>query len=608
MSQDLCQESYITKKARKEKGFILVSTLLATGLLLGFLGLYYSTTSHDIIASYYSKSMTSGFYAAEAGLNLRAENIRAIFKGYNAPSGVAPGKTDPCTPGNMGSGTYGCVDYNYNKRTTSTYVTPDPSNPVILVIPPGELYQNLNAQEYRYVTTSFVNNSRHQLEANLELHFRTRLVPLFQFAAFYDKDLEILPGPPMVLTGPVHTNGDLYLNAQNRLSIAGQVSTGKDLYRGRKDTIGECTSKTVEVKDPVNYKSIIPTCSSRIKLDSTSVKNWNGMIKSNVVPVEVPSPEELDPNDSAIYWKKADLRLSLIMNSTDAPVAIQVWSSGRINQNAATTTLNACPGSTDTGRAVAIDSIYNYREAKWINLMDVDLQGLLNCLYSSNWFGSSTQLSDSSEGGLVFHFTVDGPKSNNNANSYGVRLRNGAKIGSSNAAAPAVKGLTVISDQAIYLMGNYNSINKIPAAVIADSLNVLSSSWSDSNSNKSMSYRTAANTTINAAFLAGTDSTGATEGTGGWGGAYNGGLENYPRFHENWSGKTLTYRGSFVSLNVARHVQGQWGAQSYSPPNRDWNYDISFNNVANLPPLTPRFVYLKQELFVRDFNQVDSSL
>lgn len=112
--------------------------------------------------------------------------------------------------------------------------------------------------------------------------------------------------------------------------------------------------------------------------------------------------------------------------------------------------------------------------------------------------------------------------------------------------------------------------------------------------------------------MAGTDSTGGAvgagtaiggvEGAGGQGGGYNGGLENYPRFHEDWSGDTLLYRGSFVSLNKPVHAIGSWARQSYSPPNRDWNYDTSFNNAADLPPITPRFVYLRQELFVRDHD------
>ena len=98
---------------------------------------------------------------------------------------------------------------------------------------------------------------------------------------------------------------------------------------------------------------------------------------------------------------------------------------------------------------------------------------------------------------------------------------------------------------------------------------------------------------------------GAAEGAGGQDqGSYNGGLENYPRFHEKWSGKTLTYRGSFVSLYEPLHVDGAWvyGGMQYKAPSRDWGYDTDFDDAANLPPLSPRFVYLKQELFVRQFE------
>ena len=147
--------------------------------------------------------------------------------------------------------------------------------------------------------------------------------------------------------------------------------------------------------------------------------------------------------------------------------------------------------------------------------------------------------------------------------------------------------------------------NKIPAAILADAFNVLSSNWNDTNS-QNWSARGAVNTTIHAAVLAGTDVTGGAEGSGGQNlGMYNGGLENYPRFHENWSGRTLTYLGSFVSLGTPNHSDGAWsyGNPQYTAPNRNWDYDTDFNDADNLPPLTPRFVYLRQELFVRDFEQ-----
>ncbi|MCO6431665.1 MAG: hypothetical protein J5J00_12455 [Deltaproteobacteria bacterium] len=601
------------RRKNSEQGFVLITTLLLMGLMLAFLAVYYTTTAIETATVRHSKSSASGFYASEAGLNLRAENIRSIFVGYNRPTGASPVTTAPCTAGDNGSGDFACQNITINNRTVRTFVLEDPGNPIVLTIPPGERYQNLNAQEYRYTAQSVARNNQGRDEADLRLRFKSRLVPLFQFAAFYNKDLEILPGPTMSLAGPVHTNGDLYLYSNSAsLNISGQVTVASDLYRGRKDgsVSPSCNNRPVNIIDPLNLRTLIPSCSSRYKVTSTDIVPWNNMIQINVQPVTVPAPDVFTAEPGAIYWDKADLRLVFELDGSENPVGYQVRNADDSIDAGASTQLNACAGNLG-GRVVNTLSINpasppvfrNWRENKYIRMLDVDVQSLLNCLHSTNWFGTGKSLNDSTEGGLVFHFTIKGPSSGSGSNNYGIRLRNAARLQSTIGGAPTVRGMTVVSDQAVYVQGDYNAQNKIPAAVMADSLNVLSNAWNDSNSTQSLSNRVASSTTINSAFLSGTDVTGSNEGETGQGGAYNGGLENYPRFHENWSGRTLLYRGSFVSLGTPLHVNGSWGSQSYSPPNRDWNYDTSFNNAANLPPITPRFVYLRQELFVRDFER-----
>lgn len=589
-----------------DRGFVLATTLMLLSLLLALLGAYWSVSQMEAGTVKYSRGSASGFYAAEAALNVRAENIRNIFVGFNRPSGTSPTSTNPCAGSNVGAGDYACQNSTMNKRTVKSYVVEDAGNPVILTIPPGERYQNLNAQEYRYTSKSEAVNSLGNSEANLELQFKSRLVPLFQFAAFYTKDLEILPGPTMSLAGPVHTNGDLYLYSNgNSLTINGQVTTAGSLYRGRKDNSvsPNCSNSPVYVYDPNTARSLIPSCPSRTLVQPSDVTPYNGMIQMRVQPVTVPGPEVFDPSPGHVYWDKADLRLVLHLNAANAPIGVEVRNTDDSINAAAGATLNGCTGVAVGGHAVGTTTIFNFRENKNIRLLDVDLIGTLDCLKTSNWFGTGKRLDDATEGGLVFHLTVKGPNSSTLPNSYGVRLRHANKLQSSIAGAPVVKGFTVVSDQAAYVMGDFNSLTKIPAAVMADSLNVLSNAWVDANSAAAIASRVASSTTINSAFLAGTDTTGGIEGAGGQNGYYNGGLENYPRFHENWSGKVMTYRGSFVSLGAPLHVNGHWSAQSYNPPNRDWNYDTSFNNAANLPPITPRFVYLRQELFVRDFEK-----
>ncbi|MCB0332103.1 MAG: hypothetical protein KDD55_01320 [Bdellovibrionales bacterium] len=595
-----------------EGGYVLLTVYVFLSALLALLGVYFTVSEIELATTKHSKDSATGFYTAEAALNVRAKEIRDIFVGYNRPTGTTPSTSTPCENGDNGSGDFVCDALALNNRTAMHYVEEAAGNPLMLTIPPGELYQNLNAQEYRYTVRSMAKNIEQRPEAILELRFKSRLVPLFQFVAFYNKDLEILPGPTMNLSGPIHTNGDLYLNANNALNIAGQITTAGDLYRGRKND-SSCNSKPVTALDPANPLAILPSCASRTLVPNGDLTPWNGMVESGVDVVTVPEPDALHPTQGEIYWDKADLRLMLRLNGSHVPITDANSSTGIYVMNSdlsvnatETLALHGCTGSIGGLSVGASSSFYNNREGAFIKMAEIDIQALLNCLHTTNWLGEGLHLDDNSEGGLVFHFSVNGPSSSG-VNNYGVRVRNASELQSSDGAAPDVIGMTVVSDQAFYTAGNYNSTNKIPAAILCDSINVLSNNWNlnDSTSTSSLNSRVASNTTINAAFLSGTDSTGGAEGAAGQGGGYNGGLENYPRFHESWSGRTLTYRGSFVSLNTPQHVDGAWvyGSPQYTAPGRNWDYDTDFNDASNLPPLSPRFVYLRQELFVRDFEQ-----
>ena len=97
--------------------------------------------------------------------------------------------------------------------------------------------------------------------------------------------------------------------------------------------------------------------------------------------------------------------------------------------------------------------------------------------------------------------------------------------------------------------------------------------------------RVAANTTVNAAFLSGIVPT--TPGN------YSGGVENFPRFLESWSGKTLTYNGSMVVMYLCKYATGLWLGTGtaygiYNPPTRNWYFDLNFRNPAKTPPGTPQ--------------------
>jgi len=203
-------------------------------------------------------------------------------------------------------------------------------------------------------------------------------------------------------------------------------------------------------------------------------------------------------------------------------------------------------------------------------------------------------------------------------------------------------GFTVASENPVYVMGNYNSNaadtfftgatggtpgpdlstpSHSAAAVIADSVTILSNNWANgTNSGDLMSmvgssaYNndiTMGSTTNTAGPYAG-DRIGATtyyrlaisggknmafpfpawENATDYGFGTDGGIHNFLRFLEDWTGQTLHYGGSLVSLYYATYNTGIFKCcqySVYSPPVRDYYFDSDFTLPQGLPPGTPMF-------------------
>jgi hypothetical protein len=136
-------------------------------------------------------------------------------------------------------------------------------------------------------------------------------------------------------------------------------------------------------------------------------------------------------------------------------------------------------------------------------------------------------------------------------------------------------------------LGTTNTSATAPAAIVADAITILSANWVDytngtSGTRASLANRVAANTTVNAAFIAGIVQTTSTLG-------YSGGVENFPRFLEEWTNLTLTYNGSMVVMFESKYAIAKWDTINtyYNPPVRMWGFDTNFRDPLRLPPGTP---------------------
>jgi hypothetical protein len=188
--------------------------------------------------------------------------------------------------------------------------------------------------------------------------------------------------------------------------------------------------------------------------------------------------------------------------------------------------------------------------------------------------------------------------------------------------------MTVAGEWPIYVRGDYNRINKQPAAVVGDGITILSSVWLDSQNRPDAtvfngciglvglgnpcpgyenwrdfiwSRRNSGETTVNAAVLAGhwptpcdhEEAGCAADGTNAfyqdW---YGGGIENFPRFLERWrdaGGNPVVfhYLGALISPFTSQKTTGTWNGTYYVPPQRDWAFDTDFRDPRLLPPGTP---------------------
>ena len=177
---------------------------------------------------------------------------------------------------------------------------------------------------------------------------------------------------------------------------------------------------------------------------------------------------------------------------------------------------------------------------------------------------------------------------------HGLKLVNGA-LG--NVPTP---GVTVASENIVYIHGNYNANDAgfgnphAASAIIADATSFLSKDWADWRSFRyptDNENRVADTTHYRVAIAAGKNMNWPHPAWGGQDYGLDGGTHNFLRYLERWSGQEFWYQGSLISLYYSEYANGIYKCCDgvYSPPTRRYAFDTDFLDPANLPPGTPRF-------------------
>jgi len=414
------------------------------------------------------------------------------------------------------------------------------------------------------------------LSQNLEITH----VPLFTFAIFYDPTKEIAPGAYMEVHGRVHANRDAYVQGSSGINFMERVTVAGNLYHGRHPDSGMSTNNSADVTftdGSVQETMKRPTgdSNSDLWLDSrdsdwtaAALDRWKGYVKDSshgVRPLNLAIPIMSDPHAIIERADPINDTYSLKQERFEYKADLKIIADdfGTISgydkdDNPVDLTYPDPLNPEVTKSIVETNTFYDAREEKWVTSIDVNIANMM-------------------EGGIC---PVNGilyvSNEDQGINPGVMRVVNGAELPSS------AGGFSVATDDPAYIKGDFNTINPTLAMVIGDALTILSNAWDDALSNN-YSARHASETVVNAVCIQGIVPSGDA--------TYSGGVENYFRLLENWSGVSYIFNGSIIQLWESKKAIGLWryGNPVYAAPTRIWSWDSALGGI-NGPPGTPNVV------------------
>jgi len=607
--------------------FLAVTVLIFTGIL--------AWTSSNATVTVQNNQYNMSENAAEAGVETIISHIDRDF--INLAISNSPGAYTTM-PATIDQSTwpvrYIYSDTNGNPGVASVVLGPVSSN----TIPLGSQYSGLQAyiQPLDVYATATPIGQPQKVPATVHESLQLANIPLFQYAIFYNVNLEVASAAVFDIYGPVFCNQNIW-----------EGSTTSTYH----STVAAVGTNAPQANDPfsMNYTG---SGAATFSLAGQPMNHANALVMpigTNNSPSAVLSLLSLPPasfamgsaaaysSNGLVYMaNQSDLVISNFVTGTNSGSSLPTGTNFVVyyQDNALTplpynfyrltsglTTNYAPPFATNIAYAgftwITNVIFYDWREgwnngsgpAKKVQAVQIDLTNLSLWITNSarnggqDQYGVNPDLTKLQHGGhhlasIYVYTSVPMTASQLPA----VRLVNGAQLPNpGNSTVPA--GLSVATPFPMYVLGNYNSQTfrgsslgqygtngattyTVPAAILGDAITILSPIWSDATSStKTTGGPGATSTTVNAGMLVGIVQTVPTIS-----GNYSGGVENFLRTLENWNGQILTYNGSITVLFYSQYATNYWQQTGnyYTAPTRHWAFDLNYQNAAKLPPLTPQ--------------------
>ncbi len=600
-----------TSFSSNTRGGALVVVLFVIVTLGGVIGTALSLTSHNGRLAARQRAMARSTIAAEGMLDYAYASWGAALRTNNLTPGsadtlVAAGFTAPTIsvhPGFTAEGitlvSFSLVAADKLGAALSSSSLPDA---VATASVPGFTGRSGTSYFYRAEAKVSTGTLDTPVIFGARRIYQVSQVPLFQHIFAFEDTLEIYANTNMILSGPVHSNSDIWDAANNKLQFLDQVTyagtytesensalwgnhlPGTPMAPYWSDNLQSPASSTVNaITAPSASRTSQLHEASRIEIFGTPPETLFNKTDTNPNNdgfreiIEPPVTGQTDPPQIASHRLYNQAKTGGILIQLDtaqlitSPARVRIWKGG--SELAST---NALYTSIKTA-VLTQTTMYDFREDAYLQINPIDLRNLDTAVNALSGFN-----------GVVYVHDI------NPYDKTAIRLERGTIFN---------RDYTFASENGVYIKGDFNvgddSPSNIPSsqsgnstgteltvksgyqmkavAVAGDAITALSRNWDDANSDQPLNNRNAKHTTINAAILAGfipSDYQGN--------GLPSGGARCFLRLLEDWSFKDLTFTGSIVQSFVSESLTAPWGgANVYSSPRNRW---FQNNSVFSLTP------------------------
>jgi hypothetical protein len=214
-----------TSQNRQRGGWaLLITMVLATAGTVLLTGVMNWSMQNSALAARNDEYFTTT-YAAESATEKARAAITADFENYGAGL-VAQNMANYLTMMPTATDNSYWTNYTFSGGTTvgQMIITNTVTSNAIVLGPPFTGL-SMAGTTYEIIANAQNKSSLYQITATVGQTLSIGTIPLFQFAIFYQQDLEINPGATMTVSGPVHGNSQIYAGAGGaNLTFADDVS------------------------------------------------------------------------------------------------------------------------------------------------------------------------------------------------------------------------------------------------------------------------------------------------------------------------------------------------------------------------------------------------